>query len=90
MTALAQRRRNLGQPMEAVELCIDVRNKVFHPPDKIGSVEWPSGEELIEAWQLATWYLELGILRLLEYRGNYTSRQQPLGWSGQTVPVRWK
>jgi hypothetical protein len=90
MTALAQRRRNLGQSMEAVELCINVRNKIFHPPDKIGSVEWPSGEELVDAWQLATWYLELGILRLLEYRGNYTSRLQPLGWSGQTVPVPWK
>jgi hypothetical protein len=41
MTALPQRRRNLGQPMEAVELCINVRNKVFHPLDKIGSVSGP-------------------------------------------------
>ena len=28
--------------MEAVELCIYVHNKVLHPPNKIGSVEWPS------------------------------------------------
>ena len=90
MPALAQRRKNLPQPMEAVELAINVRNKVVHPPDKITSVEWPSGDELVEAWQLATWYLELGILRLLEYRGNYQSRLQLLGWSGQTVPVPWK
>jgi hypothetical protein len=91
MPALAQRRRNLGQPtMQAVELAINVRNKVVHPPDKISSVEWPSGAELFEAWQLATWYLELGILRLLEYRGNYQSRLQLGGWSGQTVPVPWK
>jgi hypothetical protein len=91
MTALDQRRRKLGQPMmQAVELAINVRNKVVHPPDKIGSVEWPSDKELFEAWQLATWYLELGILRLLEYRGNYASRLQLGGWSGQTVPVPWK
>jgi hypothetical protein len=91
MPALAQRRRTLGQPMmQAVELPIYARNKVLHPPDKIGSVEWPSGHELVEAWQLATWYLELGILRLLEYRGNYRSRLQLGGWSGQTVPVPWK
>jgi hypothetical protein len=90
MTALAQRRGKLGQPMEAVELAINVRNKTFHPPDKIKSVEWPSVDELVEAWLLATWYLELSILRLLEYRGNYTSRLEPLVWSGQTVPVPWK
>jgi hypothetical protein len=36
MPALAQRRGNLGQPLEAVELSIDVRNKVVHPPRKIG------------------------------------------------------
>ena len=90
MPALAQRRGNIGQPMQAVELAINVRNKVVHPPDKIGSVEWPSGEELFEAWQFATWYLELGILRLLEYRGNYASRLQLGGWSGRTAPVPWK
>jgi hypothetical protein len=90
MRALARRRGKLGQPMEAVELAINVRNKVVHPPDKISSVEWPSGDQLFEAWQLATWYLELGILRLLEYRGNYQSRLQLGGWSGQTEPVPWK
>lgn len=76
--------------MEAVELSINIRNKVIHPPNKINSVEWPSGDELFEAWQLVTWYLELGILRLLEYRGNYTSRLQLHGWSGRTVPVPWR
>ena len=87
----AQRRGNINQPtFQAVELAINVRNKVVHPPDKIQSVEWPSGKELFEAWQLATWYLELGILRLLEYRGNYTSRLQLGGWSGRVKPVPWK
>ena len=75
--------------MQAVELAINVRNKVVHPPNNIRSIEWPSGNELFEAWQLTMWYLELSILRLLGYRGNYTSRLQLHGWSGRTEPVPW-
>ena len=45
--------------------------------------------ELLEAWQFTSWCLELGILRLLEYRGNYASRLQLGGWSGLTAPVPW-
>jgi hypothetical protein len=90
MPALEQRRGILGDPtMQAVELAIYVRNKVVHPPNNIRSVEWPSGRELFEAWQFTSWCLELGILRLLEYRGNYASRLQLGGWSGQTAPVPW-
>jgi hypothetical protein len=89
LTALAQRQKAKGQPMEAVELAINVRNKVVHPPDKITSVEWPDADELFEAWQFAMWCLELGILRLLDYGGNYTSRLQPGGWP-RPVPVPWK
>jgi hypothetical protein len=91
MPALTQRRGKLGDPtMQAVELAINVRNKVVYPPDKIRSVEWPSGGELFEAWQFITWCLELGILRLLEYRGSYWSRLQLGGWSGRVEPVPWK
>jgi hypothetical protein len=44
----AQRPRgNINQPtFEAVGF-INVRNKVVHPPDKIQSVDWPSGKELL-------------------------------------------
>jgi hypothetical protein len=30
---------------------------------------WNCGDELFEAWQLTTWYLQLGILRLLDTEG---------------------
>ena len=91
MPALAQRRGKINQPtFQAVELAINVRNKVVHPPNNIRSVEWPSGEELFEAWQFTTWCLELGILRLLEYRGNYWSRLQLGSWSGRVESVPWK
>jgi hypothetical protein len=91
MPALAQRRGKINQPaFQAVELAINVRNKIVHPPNNIRSVEWPSGEELFEAWQFTTWCLELGILRLLEYRGNYRSRLQLGSWSGRVESVPWK
>jgi hypothetical protein len=91
MPALAQRRGKINQPtFQAVELAINVRNKIVHPPNNIRSVEWPSGEELFEAWQFTTWCLELGILRLLEYRGNYWSRLQLGSWSGRVESVPWK
>ena len=90
LPALAQRKKNLSQPMmQSVELAINVRNKVVHPPNNIRSVEWPSGNELFEAWQLTTLYLELSILRLLGYRGNYRSRLRLRGWSGRTESVPW-
>jgi hypothetical protein len=75
--------------MEAVELSINVRNKVVHPPNNIRSVEWPSGDELFEAWQLATWYLELGILRLLENPRELLvpSTARWLVWQDRTGPV---
>ena len=43
----AQRRGNINQPTFQAVGFINVRNKVVHPPDKIQSVEWPSGKELL-------------------------------------------
>jgi hypothetical protein len=41
------------------------------------------------AWQLATWYLELAVLRLLSYQGDYVSRLRLGGWDfdTETVPL---
>lgn len=89
-SALAQRKKNLSQPMmQAVELAINVRNKVVHPPNNIRSVEWPSGNELFEAWQLTTWCLELSILRLLGYPGelHVASTAPWLVWANRTGPM---
>lgn len=87
--ALAARRGRLGQSRwDAPELLFDVRNGIIHPPRALDDPEWPSGDELIEAWQLSTWYLQLVILRLLDYRGQYWSRLR-LGRSEmdvETVP----
>lgn len=49
----------------------------------------PSPSELLEAWQLATWYLELTILRLIDYRGPYASRLVLGKRENETEPVPW-
>jgi hypothetical protein len=89
--ALAGRRARIGQPdWAAPELVFNVRNALVHPPKKIEEPEWPGDEELFEAWQLATWSLELAIMRLLGYDGTYTSRlrlNQPD--VGNDEPVPW-
>jgi hypothetical protein len=89
--ALQARRGRVGQPSDAgPEMVFAVRNGVIHPPKRLSDPEWPTSDELFEAWQLATWYLELVILRLLGYNGEYVSRLQLHGWVGQTEPVPWQ
>jgi hypothetical protein len=88
--ALAGRRGRLGQPdVAGPELIFDVRNSLVHPPKRIDEPEWPCHSELLEAWQLATWYLELAVVRLLGYQGEYVSRLRPEGWIGDTEIVPW-
>jgi hypothetical protein len=88
--ALAARRGRLGQPDAAgPELIFEVRNSLVHPPKRIEEPEWPNRDELLEAWQLATWYLELAVLRLLGYEGEYLSRLRLGGWEFDTETVPW-
>jgi hypothetical protein len=71
------------------EVLFNVRNGLVHPPKRLDDLEWPNPEEMFHAWQLATWYLELGILRTLDYDGAYWSRLR-LGRSAYDLePVPW-
>ncbi|MFG3682779.1 hypothetical protein ACGF5H_22000 [Micromonospora chalcea] len=90
-TALNTRRRSkLTSPqLPGSELVFNVRNALVHPPRKLTDIEWPSGEELLETWQLAMWYLELLILRLLGYEGDYISRLKLSGTVFETVRPPW-
>jgi len=88
--ALAARRGRLGQTDAAgPEVIFDVRNNLVQPPRRIEEPEWPGHSELFEAWQLATWYLELAVIRLLGYEGEYVSRLRLGGWIGDTELVPW-
>jgi hypothetical protein len=71
------------------EVLFNLRNGLVHPPKLLDDPEWPEPEEQIQAWQLATWYLELGLLRTLDYNGEYWSRLR-LGRSAYDLePVPW-
>lgn len=67
----------------------NLRNALVHPPKDIDDPAWPRGDELMEAWQLATWYLELVILRVLGYDGEVQSRLVLGQWEGTVEPVPW-
>lgn len=89
-SALDARRRKLSNPHFAgSDLVFNVRNALVHPPRKLTDIEWPSAEELIETWQLATWYLEMALLRVLGYDGEYVSRLQLTGSVWETARPPW-
>jgi hypothetical protein len=88
--ALAARRASLRQPdWAAPEILFNVRNALVHPPKRVDEPEWPSEDELFEACQLATWGLELAIVRLLGYEGTYTSRLRLNQPGSGSEPVPW-
>lgn len=60
--------------LEGPEILFELRNAMVHPPKRLDNIEWPDGEELVDAWLLGSWYLELGILRVLGYDRDYWSR----------------
>lgn len=89
-TALADRKKRVGQAgWQGPDVLFSVRNKLVHPPNQLKDPEWPDGEELYEAWLLATWYLELLILRVIGYEGNYWPRLQLPRYASAVEPVPW-
>jgi hypothetical protein len=67
----------------------EVRNRLVHPPKRIDDPEWPDDSQLWAAWQLGTWYLELALLRVFGYRGEYQTRLELDRYVGHIVPVPW-
>jgi hypothetical protein len=87
--ALAARRRARNPAWSAPDVLFNVRNKLVHPPPSLTDAEWPSANEMIDAWKLATWYLELVLLRLLDYDGKYWSRLKKGHSGGDLESVPW-
>jgi hypothetical protein len=89
LTALCQRPAAAGSAWSGPEVLADVRNWLVHPTKLSKNLAAPTKQELIEAWQLATWYLELAILYQLGYTGSYSTRLVLGGWEGTVEPVPW-
>ena len=80
-----ERHRGAGGP----EVLWGVRNKLVHPPNRLDNPEWPSSEELAECWQLANWFLELVVLRVLGYEDQYWSRLRLGRYGADVEQVPW-
>ena len=88
--ALSARRSRVGRAdWGGPEVLFNVRNALVHPPKRSDEPGWPHSDELLESWQLATWYLELTVLRVLGYNGSYWSRLRLGRWATDVEPVPW-
>lgn len=90
LPSLGARCRAAGKPhWGGPEILFDIRNAMVHPPKHLEDPEWPDGDDLVEAWQLGTWYLELVLLRAFHYDGEYWSRVRLNRPAADVEPVPW-
>ncbi len=65
---------------------VGIRNALVHPsPKNMDRYEVLSARSLFEASQLSLWYLEMILLWLFDYDGQYSNRLVITGWKGQEV-----
>jgi hypothetical protein len=90
-TAVPEGLRNLSKYAEAKKLdgpeaFTFIRNRLVHPP-KPSAVK----EEALhyEAYSLAKWYIELAVLSVCGFRGEYSNRTRAHRWVGQVEKVPW-
>ena len=62
-----------------------VRNNLVHPEKKLGIIKAP----FFHILNLQQWYIELILLKLFDYRGNYFNRLGQDLWKGKVEPVPW-
>jgi len=64
------------------------RNMLVHPRDRTRTIFQTPIDAKIDLQQLAFWYVELVLLRLIGYRGEYVNRHRAK-WVGEVEPVPW-
>ena len=68
---------------DAFHLITEVRNHLTHPKEK-----WNFPKEIYyNTWNLAQWYLELCLLRVMGYQGEYANRLRSEKWRGVVEPL---
>lgn len=65
----------------------DIRNDVIHPKKK-HSLEIDTNI-LIDTWKLINWYIEMSLLKILNYDGLYANRLKKRRWNGILDTVPW-
>lgn len=75
-----------GQMFEdAFHAITTIRNQLVHPKKKRELK--PNAE--FNAWNLSQWYVEMCLLRLMHYKGQYANRVRLDKWAGETELVPW-
>jgi hypothetical protein len=72
---------------DGADAVVQTRNRLVHPPKKRGN---PVKLYFYGAYVIAKWYIELTLLRLGGFDGDYSNRTLAVRWKGQTEPVPWK
>jgi len=62
-----------------------IRNQLVHSKKKRELK--PRAE--FDAWNLSQWYVEMSLLRLMQYQGQYANRVRIKKWAGETESVPW-
>lgn len=66
---------------------VEIRNAIVHPPKlRQNARAFP----IYEGWLLGAWYLELVLLRLFNFQGQYSNRTREVLYVGEVEPVPWK
>lgn len=66
---------------------VEVRNAVTHP--KPGQNIYEHDGVLQQAWLLVAFWLQLAILRRIDYRGHASDTADRTRWAGDSDPVPW-
>ena len=60
------------QPIDGPDWIAQLRNDFVHPPR--GGQSARTSARMVDAWLLSMWYLELALLSLMDFKGDYRSR----------------
>lgn len=68
---------------------VRVRNVIVHPgePRKRSLLNASLTDARYDAWWIGLWYLELVILFLLDYTGQYSNRISEAQWKGDDLEI---
>ncbi|MBE0410980.1 MAG: hypothetical protein IBX69_14765 [Anaerolineales bacterium] len=88
LTTLAKEAKSKN--INGIGLITNMRNSLIHPRSKLKSSSHTS-LLLLEARNLALWYVEMIILRLCNYDGFYSNRVLGrMRWAGEVELVPWE
>lgn len=74
--------------LDGPEVLTRIRYSLVHPP-KLSAARTAVKTPYYQAYTLAKWYVELCVLNITGFQGNYNSRVSQNRWKGKVEPVPW-